>query len=96
MNLYRLPEEVMLSGKTYPLNTDFRVILKIFSVFADQTLPENLRWRVALGLFYNSPVAKEDRQAAMAYLANFLSCGQGGEGEFQNPAGHPVPRNDVD
>lgn len=79
MDLYRLPEEVTFGEKTYTLNTDFRVILKIFSVFADQSLPEMLRWRVALGLFYDSPVAPEHRQAAMEYLARFLTCGQEGK-----------------
>lgn len=79
MDLYRLPEEVSFQGVTYPLNTDFRVILKIFSVFADRSLPESLRWRVALGLFYNSPVASEHQQQAMAYLADFLTCGETGK-----------------
>lgn len=79
MDLYRLPEEASFGGVTYGLHTDFRVILKIFSVFADRSLPEILRWRVALGLFYNSPVATEHRQAAMAYLEAFLTCGQKGK-----------------
>ena len=79
MDLYRLPEEVVIGGKSYPLNTDFRVILKIFSVFADRSLPEVLRWRVALGLFDDIPVAPHHRQAAMEYLADFITCGQQGK-----------------
>lgn len=79
MDLYRLPQAVTFGGTTYSLHTDFRVILKIFSVFADRSLPEILRWRVALGLFYGSPVAPEHQQQAMAYLSDFLSCGQKGK-----------------
>lgn len=79
MDLYRLPEEVSFEGKSYALNTDFRVILKIFSVLTDRSLPESLRWRVSLGLFYNSPVAPEHQQQAMAYLADFLACGETGK-----------------
>lgn len=79
MDLYRLPDEAAFGGKTYPLNTDFRVILKIFSALTDRSLPEVLRWRVALGLFYDSPVAPEHRQEAMAYLADFLACGETGK-----------------
>lgn len=79
MDVYRLPEETVIEGVTYRFSTDFRVILKIFSVLADRSLPELLRWRVALGLFYNSPVAPEHRQAAMEYLGDFLSCGEKGK-----------------
>ena len=76
MDLYRLPEAAVIGGREYGLNTDFRVILKIFQTFSDRSLPEILRWRVALGLFYNSPVAPEDQQEAMEYLSAFLTCGQ--------------------
>ena len=75
MELYRLPEQVSLGGKTYDLNTDFRQILKIFRCFADESLPEVLRWQVALRLFYRQPVAQAQQQAAMEYLADFIRCG---------------------
>ena len=76
MQLYRLPESACIGGKTYRLHTDFRVILQILQALEDGELPEILRWRVALGLFYDAPVPPEHWQEAMAYLAEFLRCGQ--------------------
>lgn len=75
-DLYSLPGKAQIAGKSYDLNTDFRVILKIFRAFEDESLPEILRWMVALRLFYRQEIAPENRQAAMDYLAQFLSCGQ--------------------
>lgn len=76
MELYRLPETVCIGGCEYTLHTDFRVILQILQCLQEQELPEILRWRVALGLFYGSPVPPAHRAEAMAYLAEFLRCGQ--------------------
>ena len=76
MELYRLPETVCIGGREYGLHTDFRVILQILQCLEEQELPEILRWRVALGLFYDSPVPPEHRTEAMEYLAQFLRCGQ--------------------
>ena len=76
MTLYELPRQARFDGEEYGLNTDFRVILKILQVLEEPVLPEVLRWRVALGLFYDRPVAVSQQQAAMEYLADFLRCGQ--------------------
>lgn len=78
-DLYSLPETANIGGCEYGLNTDFRVILKIMQCLEDGELPELLRWRVALGLFYQSPVPLAHRGAAMTYLADFLSCGNTAE-----------------
>lgn len=75
-DLYRLPEKVCIGGRAYGLHTDFRVILQIFRCLEETELPEILRWRVALGLFYDSPVPRQHWQEAMDYLADFLHCGQ--------------------
>ena len=79
-DLYSLPEQVCIDGCSYGLRTDFRVILQILQSLEDPSLPELLRWRVALGLFYDRPVPPEHRQQAMTYLAEFLSCGAAREG----------------
>ena len=75
-SLYSLPEKASIGGCEYGLYTDFRVILKILQCLEDPELPELLRWRVALGLFYDRPVSPEHRYDAMAYLAEFLCCGE--------------------
>lgn len=77
--LYSLPETVCIGGCKYGLHTDFRVILKIMQCLEEPELPELLRWRVALGLFYQRPVPPEHRGEAMAYLADFLCCGEKGD-----------------
>ena len=74
-DLYQLPQTVTLEGVSYDLNTDFRVILKIFRAFADESMSPMLRWLVALRLFYRQPVPLCHRQAAMEYLGEFLRCG---------------------
>lgn len=91
-DLYSLPKQAQIAGKKYDLNTDFRVILKIFRAFEDESLPEILRWQVALRLFYRQEIAPQDRQAAMEYLAQFLACGQ----ETGSGSGKPLLHWDRD
>ena len=76
MTLYQLPQIASIGGREYGLNTDFRQVLQILQCLEDPSMPELLRWRVAMGLFYSSPVPREHWQEAMAYLADFLRCGQ--------------------
>lgn len=76
MNPWQLPTTAVIGGKTYHLHTDYRDILEIFRYLEDESLQELLRWRIALGLFYEEEVPAEDWQAAMEYLAAFLRGGQ--------------------
>lgn len=84
MTLYRLPQTACIGGREYALHTDFRQVLQILQCLEDPSMPELLRWRVAMGLFYDSPVPRAHWQEAMAYLADFLRCGQ--------PEGMPGPK----
>lgn len=76
INLYELPVQATFGEQVYHLHTDFRVILKILQVLEEPVLPEVLRWRVALGLFYDRPVPPAHQAEAMEFLADFLRCGQ--------------------
>lgn len=78
LNLWELPRNKAFSGKTYRLNCDFRDILEIFSYLENPELPDFVKWRVALRLFYGADIPEKDRQEAMAYFAEFLSMGQKG------------------
>lgn len=78
-----LPTRAQISGREYNLHCDYRDILEIFSYFQDPDLPEHLRWRIALALFYEEEIPEEHRQEAMAYLTKFLN---GGEDTPQAPA----------
>ena len=55
-----LPREAVIGGNTYHLHTDYRDILDIFSRLQDETLPEFIRWKVALALFYEEQIPEED------------------------------------
>ncbi len=83
MTPWQLPMEAVFDGKSYGLHTDFRDILEIFSYFEDPDLPEELKWRIALGLFYKEEIPKAHWQEAMVFLADFL-CG--GNRETEKPA----------
>lgn len=76
-----LPTSAVIGGKTYPINADFRDILEIFSYFNDPDLPESFRWRIALAVFYEGDIPREQRPEAMEYLCWFLNCGSQEEGK---------------
>ena len=76
MNGWSLPIQAVFGGKTYQLHADYRDILEVFSYLNDPDLPEYLRWRIALALFYDDPIPAEHQQAAMDYLARFISGGE--------------------
>jgi hypothetical protein len=75
MDIWQLPVKTKIGGADYDLHTDFRDILEIFAYLQNPDLPEPVRWRIALGLFYEQPVMPEHRQEALAYLSEFLRCG---------------------
>lgn len=76
MNLWQLPTEAVLGGKTYPHASDFRAILKLMEVLGDESRLPWLRWYLALALFYRDPIPRQLEDAAMDYLSRFLTCGQ--------------------
>lgn len=74
---YCLPQSVTFS-REYRLNTDFRNVLKIIRQLEDPAFPEALRWRIGAGLFYEPALSREDYEAGLRFLADFLSCGEAG------------------
>ena len=77
LSLWQLPVTAVIGGKTYPLHTDYRDILEIFSYLDDPDLPEFIRWQIALGLFFEGQIPEEDQQEAIRYLSGFITGGQG-------------------
>lgn len=76
MNGWYLPRSARFGGVEYPINADFRDILEIIGYLEDRSLPEFIRWHIALVLFYQKPVPEEFAGQAMDFLAQFLCCGQ--------------------
>ena len=85
MTPWQLPRQAVFRGVVYQIHWDYRDILEIFSYFEDPDLPEELRWRIALALFYHEEVPREDWQEAMGFLADFLRGGR-------QDAGKPAPK----
>lgn len=76
MECYCLPVKADLGGEEFPVHADFRDILEIFSYLEDPSLPEMIRWRIAVALFYDRQVPEEKLQQAMEYLAFFITGGE--------------------
>ena len=75
-DLWQLPTQTQIGGRTYGIHADFRDILEIFSYLQDPNLPEFVKWSVALGLFYDAPIPENDTREAMEFFCGFVSCGQ--------------------
>lgn len=84
MTVWELPKQAVFGDEIYGLNGDFRDILEIFSYFEDPDLPEYLKWRIALALFYDREIPEAYQQQAMEFLADFL-CGGRRDGEKAAP-----------
>ena len=76
MNPWQLPRQVTLEGVDYPHRSDFREIIPILGVLGDEGKLPLLRWYMALELFYEKPIPRQQEQAAMEYLSAFLTCGE--------------------
>lgn len=76
MTGWGLPKSAVIGGKQYPTNTDFRDILEIIGVLNDPDMPEILRWKIAIGLFFDGEIPLSIQQEAMEYLADFISYGE--------------------
>lgn len=75
-DLWLLPVQTRLGDDLFDLHADYREILQVIACLEDRSLPEPVRWLVALALFYGQPVPAPLRQQAMEYLAYFISCGE--------------------
>ena len=76
MTGWELPVQTVIGGNLYHLHTDYREILEIFSRLQDERLPEFIRWRVALALFYEESIPEQDFGEAAQYFCRFVNCGQ--------------------
>lgn len=84
MTPWVLPDKAVLGGEVYEIHGDYRDVLEIFSYFEDPDLPDYLKWRIALALFYEGTVPDGYLQEAMEFLADFL-CGGRRDGDRPAP-----------
>lgn len=71
---WELPKSVSFSGKEYGHRSDFREILKLLSLLADETKPQTHRWYAAAFYFYQGQLPPEGE--AFSYLEHFLTAGE--------------------
>lgn len=76
MNLWSLPRQAEFGGEIYSLHADFRDILEILGWLDREELPPAIRWRVAMGLFYEPELAPAHYAQGAAYLADFIRAGE--------------------
>lgn len=81
---WSLPVSIELEGHSYPIHGDYRDILEIFSYFNDPDLPDPVKWRIALALFYAEPIPTELIPQAMQEMVSFMN---GGKQEKTRPGG---------
>ena len=79
MDLWVLPTEAELQGKSFPHKTDYRQILKLMGLLSDEAKHPRLRWLTALAYFYEAPIPPSLEAEAMTYLSDFLTCGEEGQ-----------------
>lgn len=75
MNVWTLPRQACFSGVNYAINADYRDVLEVIKYLTDSQKPEFIRWKIALGLFYEEEIPVEHQQEAMQFLADFIGYG---------------------
>lgn len=83
-----LPQTLLVSGKEYPINTDFRVALIIFEAFEDPELTQAEMTAAMIGCLFEKPesVPFEDYEEACLQAAWFLDGGKDYESEKSSEA----------
>ncbi len=78
-SLYTLPTRAVLGGREYPHRTAWQDIVKLLTLLEREDKPAPLRWQIGLFYFFLEEIPPEQTQAAMEYLAAFLTAGQPGK-----------------
>ncbi len=83
--LDKLPQAVVIDGKAVPINTDFRVCLRIIQALEDERLMEHEKLTVLLTLLYPEP--PENTALAIEQGLKFLNLGENmNAGKAHQPA----------
>ena len=76
---FHLPTSITVSGTEYPIRTDFRVILEIFTMLDDPDLTDADKTEALLRMFYvNQPPDAED---ALRAFTDFVDPRHGSQGK---------------
>lgn len=76
MDIWSLPQQVELLGKSYGFRGDYRNVFQIFRCLNDPDRPLWMRWLTTVELFYEERIPQEALEEAIRYLVWFLNGGQ--------------------
>lgn len=76
MSGWDLPTKASIGGEIYGIHADFRDILYLQKYLNDPDLPEFMRWKTALALFYDREIPAKDLEEATRWMVDFLCCGE--------------------
>ena len=76
MDSWELPTSALIGGKVYAIHADFRDVLHLQRYLNREDIPEFMRWKTALALFYEGDIPPRDREEAGRWLVDFLRCGE--------------------
>ena len=75
-SLWELPRSAIIAGKEYAINADYRDVIEIMGYLEDSSETEEVRWRIAVALFYEERPPEEHLEEAMKFLAWFIAPGE--------------------
>ncbi len=87
-SMFDLPSFVSISGITYPIRTDFRVILEIFVMLDDPDLTDADKTEALLRMFYL--VRPPETEAAVEAFLHFVDPRSHGRGKGSAQNGHLI------
>jgi len=76
----KLPDTVLVDGRSIPIDTDFRVGILIFALLGDDTLQEAQKRRVMAGLYCGNIPSEVDFGSLMSALFSFFTMEKNASG----------------
>lgn len=75
MDRYTLPTSVTIAGNEVEINSDFRDIIRIFTMFNDPDLLSEEKGMIALDMFYKTDDYIKDMETALSEMQLFFNGG---------------------
>lgn len=75
MDIWTLPQGLTVADRAYPIAWEYRQVLEVLALLADEQKPAWVRWFAAVDRFYREPVPTEHCREAMERLADFVQMG---------------------
>lgn len=75
MDLWNLPTALTVGGKEYPIAWEYREVLRVMALLADESKPLWHRWFGAVGCFYKAPIPTPQLTEACEKMGDFVTMG---------------------